>query len=412
MNVNTDNKLHVKMFGKFSLTYNGMEIIDNLSGKSQFGLVMQTIIHHRRTGAGKNLISQTLFGERDVEDVSHSIRNILYNAKNRLRKYGLPDVNYFIKEKNLYYWTDEIEVVEDAEEFEEAYARAKDEPDHKKRFDKLNSVARMYTGRFLENAESIPWMSNEAIRLRNVFHECVNEARTLGNELQLFKENIDLGYYACNVDPFSEWEVIVLEGLISLSRFEEAESYYNRSIDKYIAEYGSKSSDYLRDVIKDLSVYMVYQIDNIDHIQTKLHDDEKINGFGGYYCSFPIFQELYRTVERVMARSGDNIYLMLCTIVDSKGNPMQSGQKLDELSERLAQALLKSVRHSDTVTKYGKGQYLVLLFDTSMANCSVVQRRIDKNFLIGRQRTGLSYSVKKVILHDLEELKNQPADTL
>ena len=114
---NCDGKLHVKMFGKFSVKYNGTEILDGMSGKSQFALVLETIVHNRETGAGKNLLAQTLFEDRDIEDVSHSIRNILYNAKKKLVSFGLPETDFFIKKNNLYYWTDEIEVVEDTDQF-------------------------------------------------------------------------------------------------------------------------------------------------------------------------------------------------------------------------------------------------------------------------------------------------------
>ena len=107
---------------------------------------------------------------------------------------------------------------------------------------------------------------------------------------------------------------------------------------------------------------------------------------------------MYRTIERVMERAGEQIFLMLCTIVDSKGNPMREGPRLNELSNRLADAIITSVRHSDTVTPYGKGQFLVLLVNTSYENCSVVQRRIDNDFKSTRQRTGIDYEVKSVIL--------------
>ena len=115
----------------------------------------------------------------------------------------------------------------------------------------------------------------------------------------------------------------------------------------------------------------------------------------------PAFLEIYRTIERAMERSGEFIFLMLCTIVDGKGNPMKEGPKLTELSERLEEALIRSVRHSDTITKYGSGQYLILLFNTTRGNCGIIQKRINDNFLIGRQRTGIDYSVSSVILPKL-----------
>ena len=398
-----DNKLHVKMFGGFSMSYNGVTLLDRVQGKSQFSLLMQTILHNRKKGVSKNTLIQTLFEDRDVDDVSHSVRSIIYTAKKKLKSFGLPDVDFFRQEKNIYYWTDEIEVVEDAETFETAYYNAMGLEDPKSRLDELIKVIHLYTGRFLPNMESVVWIVKENKRIREMFKDCMEHIDLLATELQQFRELYNASAYACSVDPFSEWEVLAVKALVSLGRYDEAENYYNKTIDSYILEFGSKSTEYVREVIKDLGKYMLYQYDNIDEIQTKLKDQESSDR-GGYYCPFPVFQELYRTVERVMMRSGDNIFLMLCTIVDSKGNPLQDGSKLEVLSERLSEALIRSVRHSDTVTKYGKGQYLVLLFDTNKENCSIVQRRIDSNFMIGRQRISLEYSVNKVIINDLKSL--------
>ncbi len=77
---------------------------------------------------------------------------------------------------------------------------------------------------------------------------------------------------------------------------------------------------------------------------------------------------------------------------------MEAGPKLDELSPRLQEAILTSIRHSDTVTKYGKGQYLVLLTNTSREDCEIVRRRIDKNFLTPNQRTGVDYQINTAII--------------
>ncbi len=88
---------------------------------------------------------------------------------------------------------------------------------------------------------------------------------------------------------------------------------------------------------------------------------------------------------------------LLCTVVDSKGNPMEEGPFLEELSPRLQDAIQSSVRHGDVVAKYGRGQYLVLLVNTTRENCSVVQKRINYKFVVGRQRTGVKYYVNSVV---------------
>ena len=152
---------------------------------------------------------------------------------------------------------------------------------------------------------------------------------------------------------------------------------------------------------KKLGAYLFYQNDTIDEIQSKLKNENGADHHG-YFCPLPVFQELYRTVERTMERAGEKIYLMLCTIVDSKGNPMREGPKLDELSERLKDAIIQSVRRTDTITKYGKGQYLILLINTTKENCAVIERHINSNYLQRRQRTGVSYSVNGIIIQSKE----------
>ena len=98
-----------------------------------------------------------------------------------------------------------------------------------------------------------------------------------------------------------------------------------------------------------------------------------------------------------MERGGQSVYLMLCMVVDSKGNPMKEGSVLEELTHRLGEAIQQSVRHSDSVCRYGKGQYLVLLVNTTRENCGVIQRRINYHFIVRRQRTGIQYYVNSVV---------------
>ncbi|MBR1383677.1 MAG: hypothetical protein IJ555_07705 [Ruminococcus sp.] len=119
-----------------------------------------------------------------------------------------------------------------------------------------------------------------------------------------------------------------------------------------------------------------------------------------------MFQEIYRITERIMEYSGDRMFIMLCTIVDGKGKPMNGGTRLEDLSARLKDAILNSVRYSDTVTRYGKGQFLVLMIDTTKEGCETVEKRINSKFMKNGQRTGVSYSVSNVIVPAFSEELN------
>ena len=67
------------------------------------------------------------------------------------------------------------------------------------------------------------------------------------------------------------------------------------------------------------------------------------------------------------------------------------------LAKRLEESICTSIRNSDVVNHYSKGQYLVLLINTTREDCAVIQKRINYKFLTDRQRTGVRYYVNSVV---------------
>ena len=398
--MNREGTLMVKLLDSFSMVYNGNELVDGRQSGSQFCGLMEAVLYNRKEGVSRAQLKEILFEDREIEDVQHAIRNIIYNAKKRLRNAGLPDVNLIDVRKGVYYWTDEIPTVLDTEEMRRLYDEAQTEEDTDLRLRLLLDAVHLYRSAFLEHRSLSSWAAQEARHFRMLFHDCVNEAAVILRQKKDFRALKDLGEYAVGVDPYADWEVLKVEALASLGRYEEAEMLCEETIEMYIEEFGQRTSTYVRELANRLSASLIHKHENLDDIQVNL-TEELPEKRGGYYCSYPVFQEVYRILSRTMDRQEDRIFIMLCTVCDSKGNPMKEGPKLDELSDRLQEAIVRSVRHSDTVTKYGKGQYLVLLVNTTRDNCVIVQRRVDKNFIVGRQRTGIEYSVKSVIMSPL-----------
>ncbi len=399
--VQNNHTIYVKTFGSYSVSYNGAEIAIGSRDESQIGLLMLLMFHFGKDGASRSLIKSTLFEDRDIEDVSHAIRNILYNMRKNLKAHGLPNAAFVKQKKGVYYWTDEVPIVEDAREFEALLNEAAEIEATDQRMVKLADACYSYAGRFFAGRDNVPWIYQESERYRALFHEATTTLMDYYREKHQYKAMYELAVFAVKVDPFAEWEIYVVEALTCLGRFSESERYYDDTVDAYIKEYGERSNEHVRDFIKRLGENLFHDHETIDEIQEKLTNPDSTAG-GGYYCSLPVFQELYRTIERTMHRNADKIYLMLCTIIDSKGNPMREGPKLNELSDRLKAAAVHSVRNTDTVTKYGQGQYLILLINTTEENCHIIEKRINDNFLTSRQRTGVSYSVNNIIIPSKE----------
>ena len=123
------NVIRIRTFGGFSITYNGNEISFGQQNESQIVHLLQLLLHFREKGVSRDLAKAELFGDRDVEDVSHSIRNIIYNLRKKLREFDFPESQFVAKRSGIYYWTDDIPVEEDAAQFEKSFNEAMAETD-------------------------------------------------------------------------------------------------------------------------------------------------------------------------------------------------------------------------------------------------------------------------------------------
>lgn len=391
---NDKEVLRIKMFGNFSMMYGGISLLGKKVSETQFTYLMQILLHNKETGISRERLEELIFGDRDIKNVHHAMQSIIYNAKNKLKKSGLPDANYIKQEKGIFYWTDEIPVVKDTAEFETLCREADETENVDDKLQLIFDACHRYSGEFLAANAGIVWVAAEARRYRKMFYRCVEYAAQILREREDFMQLEKLGRYASGIAPFADWECLTMEALIGMGRYEEAIDLYAATVDMYFQERGIRPSEKMMESLSRLENQMTHPCEMLETIQDKLMEEGEHRG--GYMCTYPVFRGIYRMVTRMMERGGQSVYLMLCTIVDSKGNPMKDGEQLDDLSDRLGDAIRRSIRQGDAINRYGKGQYLVLLVNTTYENCSIVKKRINSNFLIGRQRTGVKYHVSPV----------------
>ena len=388
--------LRVGMFGNFSMVWQGRPLTDEKLKETHFTSLMQLLLHHRESGVSRDQLEEVLFGDRDVEDRHHLLQSVIYNAKKKLKKMGLPVVKYIILKKGIFYWnSEEIPVIEDAAEFDRIYQMAVESGDEDEQLVLYSEACHLYKGEFLSTYAGVLWAAAEARKYRIRFCECVERAAEIMRRQQNYLQMEEIGRYASAISPFSDWEVITMEAMVSMGRYEEARSFYAATSDLYLRKRGIRPSSKLMETMEKLGNSMVHAYEVLDTIQDNLSEEPE-NG-GGYLCTYPVFQGIYQMLNRIMERGGQSVYLMLCTLIDGKGNPITDEDRLEELSNRLGDAICHFVRHGDAVNRYGNGQYLILLVNITREDCEIVQKRIDQNFVKGRQRSGVEYFVNSVI---------------
>jgi len=81
-----------------------------------------------------------------------------------------------------------------------------------------------------------------------------------------------------------------------------------------------------------------------------------------------------------MERSGESVYLLVCTITDEKRQVIEDEERLREISERLSEAIREALRQGDVYTRYNMSQFLVILLGIRKEECSITIGRIDACF--------------------------------
>ena len=388
--------LYVRMLGGFSVLWNGKLVAGGSKGsESQMSDLLQILLHDREHGVTRDRLEELLFEDRDMSNVHHALQSVIYNTKKKLQKAGLPEINFIEQRRGVFFWTDELEVVEDAAEFERLYNEAEASEDRDEKLALYMDAAHWYNGEFLPSKTAVIWASQEARRLKGMFCRCVENAAEILRENEDFFQLEELGTIAAGIDPLADWEILTMEALVSLGRFEEARKLYDDTVQYYFNEQGLRPSQKMMDQFSRLGSEEQRQYAALDVIQSELTGQDDRSP-GGYYCNYAVFTGVYRMVERMLERGGQSVYLMLCTVVDGKGNPITESKMLDELTRRMGDAVRHSIRRGDAMCQYGRGQFLALLINTTRENCAVVQKRINDRFIIGRQRSHIEYYVNSM----------------
>lgn len=89
---------------------------------------------------------------------------------------------------------------------------------------------------------------------------------------------------------------------------------------------------------------------------------------------------VFRLRKMLIERNGQSAFLMVCSLTDGNGHPMENREKLDVMSMELHRAVKNSLRRGDSFSKYSPSQFLILLVGTSQENCDIIFRRIAARF--------------------------------
>lgn len=390
--------IKIYMLGKFALEYDGQIMIENEGKIHKVWTLLGYLLtnHNRKLGAQE--LPELLCGDDRSNEPAKAVKNLVYRLRCLLAESGLPKENYIVQNGGIYGWNNDLDCTIDTDEFTQSYNKAKKLfYDSDKAIEFYLQAISIYKGKFLPHAAYDEWAVNSTIYYHRLFIDCVICLYQLLEKKEAYESMLPVCEKALNIDTYDEdIYKIYIHCLTKLGRHKEALAAYETITTGLYNDLGVNPSKELRSLYRDI-------IKTLKSVETDLMAIKEDLNEGGhaecsYFCEYEIFKDIYRFIARRVNRTGESIFIMLCTLTDNQ-DELPSTENLADAMEVLKTSIGKTLRKCDLFSRYSHSQFVVMLPDTSYENGCMVGRRIESAY----KKNKVS---KVVIMH----YKLQPLD--
>lgn len=369
--------LKVTLLGKFSITWQGKDIVLGRNANSKFSQLLQLVWMRGDEGILKHQLIEFLYHNEELSNPGNSLNNLIFQLRRQMVAAGLPPMKYVVRRGRSYYPDPEVPLEIDLCEFRTAIEEARGAQSDELKEAHYAHALDVYSGDLLPEAYLQVWVVMESVKISDAFTEACRfvggQARSRGDYELMYQ----VYEKAARLFPDRGWQADEIDALVLQNKYHEAYILYNQTVQRYSEDMGIPPTGEMLDNYRKMSHQITFPFRDIGEIQFFLHEDPVS---GAYYCSYPSFIDMYRVFSRNMERTGMSIYMQLVTLVDYEGKAFSNQEKLKTRSAELKECISRSLRRGDVFTRYSSCQYLILLIACDREGCQVVAKRIRANY--------------------------------
>lgn len=375
-------KLLVKMFGGFSANYGDEVLTFGRQRDSKFGQLFQILMTRPGQGFSKREIAESLYSWEKVEDPNASLNNTIFRLRKYLEASPLPPGNYLLLEVGILRFGGEIEAESDVGEFEKLFREFREEKEKRTKADLCGKACELYQGEFLPQLSNEQWVIEKSRNYQKWYFVMMKYLLSFLKGEGDYGKIEKLATQAARIYPYEGWEGWMVDSLVALNRHRDAETLYQ------------KTAEHVREMGGFLSKKQQAQIKKIgERIHRPEGTEEEIGQYlaenlpeqGAYECTLPGFSDCFHMLKRVIKRGKVHFSLLLCTILDGNGHPVENREYCEKQGEKLCASFQAHLRLGDIYTRYSGNQYLLLCVGVEREHIAEIGARIDMDF---RKRCG------------------------
>ena len=368
--------LYIQTLGTVRLTLGGRTISLHTSITGKAFQLFLLLAYTGTRGVTRTVLQDALY-DRKTTDAANALRINASRLRKLLLRSELPEHNYIVVDKNVYYLTEpeytgdfQVDVVL----LEQLWEKIQKETEISAKRELLEKACKLYEGEFLPALSGEVWVENLRGRFQEIYFNCVQFLCEILKQQQDYKSLVRVTADAMRLYPTEEWAKLKMDGFVGLQKYKEAMEAYKDAVKDIFSEQGMAVSDQMWERFKSLNQYIENQSRNLENIKEWLCEKERIPG--AYCCSYPGFIDCYRMEARAAERKKRHGMLMICTIRDRQGAVITEAEKLQEYMDNLDQCVCVTLRRGDIYTRYSRDQILILVNDLKPEKAVSVENRI------------------------------------
>ncbi len=369
--------IEITLFGGFEIRMDGEPILESLSNTRKTKLFLSYLLLHKQKPVSHKELFELLWSGEDYANPGTALRTLLYRYRVLIDKAGIKPLKHSIlSRRGAYQWNPELEVSIDIFDFED-YSKIglnKDLSD-KKRKECLKKGIELYTGSLLPDSGSEHWVVPRTVYYRDLYFKDVVAYAEILNAEGAYDETVEVCDRALDLLGKNE--------LLTLLR--------------QSAETKGDLPDHLQTRCDRILQYESGMGEEIGTMQRSMEvDDAECTAF---VCDYEMFKEIYHLQRRLLARTGDTMFLTILTM--GKASGVEYGALHNE---KIMEALLDCCRHvlrcGDSICRYSDSQFAIMFPAPSYENAQKVMERLRSSFL------SLTNETELLLVYRIRPLKN------
>lgn len=372
-----DSKIEITLFSKFEIKMDGTPILASLSNTRKTKLFLSYLLLHKQKAIPHRELFELLWSGEDYSNPGTALRTLLYRYRALVDKNGVDQLrNSIISRRGAYQWNQDLDISIDIFDFDD-YSKIglNTAISDEKRRQCLKRAIDLYTGPLLPDSGEEHWVVPKAVYYRDLFIADVIAYIAILKEEKAYAEISELCKRAESLAGVSD--TIILENEIA----QKAGAMDDALTLRY-------------NISSDLNRKMEIEIEDVKK-SMEVEDPEN----SAFVCDYSVFKDIYHLQRRLLARTGDTMFLSLMSVKRLSENDYEPLK-----AEKVLSSLLDVVRHElrcgDSICRFSDMAYAIMFPADSYENAQKIMERVRRAFLMSTREKDL------IVVYRIKPLKN------